>query len=81
VTADEIKIARAFGAVRISPMQPKTLKLASDLCSMAQNRPTSHLTTRQHVAMLDLAIRFRRQIAPEVVELARTLKAQMGTSV
>lgn len=81
MTADEIRIAKAFRAVRISQMQPKTLKLASDLCSMAENRPTSHMTTRQHEALLDLAIRFRRQIAPEVVELARTLKAQIGRSV
>jgi hypothetical protein len=81
VTADEIKIARAFGAVRISPMSPKTLKLATDLCSMAENRPTNNLTTRQHEALLDLAIRFRRQIAPDVVELARTLKAQIGRSL
>jgi hypothetical protein len=80
VTADEIKIAKSFGAVRISPMQPKTLKLASDLCSMAENRPTNHLTTKQHAAMLELAIRFRRQIAPETVELAQKLKVQLEHS-
>jgi hypothetical protein len=80
VTADEIKIAKAFRAVRISQKQPKTLKLASDLCSMAENRPTNHLTIRQHAAMLDLAIRFRRQIAPEIVDLARSLKAQLEQS-
>ena len=80
MTADEIKIAKSFGAVRISRMQPKTLKLASDLCSMAENRPTSHLTTRQHAAMLELAIRFRRQIALETVELAQKLKAQLEQS-
>jgi hypothetical protein len=80
VTADEIKIAKAFGAVRISPMQPKTLKMASDFCSMAQNRPTSHLTNAQHAALLGIAIRFRRQIAPETVELAQKLKAQLEQS-
>jgi hypothetical protein len=80
VTADEIKIAKAFRAVRISQKQPKTLKLTSDLCSMAENRPTNNLTNNQHAALLNLAIKFRRQIAPEIVELARSLKAQLGPS-
>lgn len=80
MTADELTIAKSFRAVKFGLAGTRTHKLAMDLCLMAENRPTTNLTNRQHAAMLRIAIRFRRQIAPETLALAQKLKEQMVRS-
>ena len=80
MTADELLIARSFRAVKFGMAGTRTHKLAMNLCLMAENRPTSNLTNKQHAAMLRIATRFRRQIAPETLALVAKLKAQLEQS-
>jgi len=75
VTPDEIKIATAFYAVTFPP-STKTKSLAASLARMATDRPDHELSVRQRAALLDIAIKYCRQIPVELVDLARTLKGE-----
>jgi hypothetical protein len=43
---------------------------------MAINHPHHELTERQRAAIIDIAIKYRRQIPVAVVDLARSLKGE-----
>lgn len=73
MTADEIKICRAFSGVVFVPGS-RTKRLALDLARDAEINPTYALSERQRAVVLSIAIRYRRQLPGEIVDLAKTLK-------
>lgn len=78
MTADEINICRAFNCVTF-PIGTNAKRLALNMADQAEMRPEAKLTPRQRAAILEIAIRFRRQIPGEIVELAKKLKAEAAT--
>lgn len=75
MTPDEIKICTSLGSVTFIP-GIGAKRLAKNMADMAARNPGYELTERQRAAVLDIAIKFRRQLPADVVALARRLKGE-----
>ncbi len=73
MTDEERAIARALHPSRVSYVPGTTTKrFARDIADTANKRDAA-ITTAQRQYLLTLCVRMRRQVPPEVVELAREL--------
>lgn len=74
MTADEAEILLALRGVTFAP-GTSSKRLVRDLSAVAAgpNRDEYALTEKQRAAVLSIAIRFRRQLSPEVVATAKWL--------
>jgi hypothetical protein len=75
MTAEEIKIARALREVNM-PFASKTKSIVLVIALQARTHPDKDLTPAQRSAMVSIALKYRRQLAEEVVTLAQTMKAE-----
>lgn len=74
MTDDERKLSRALATVTMCP-GIGTKRFARDMAAQ-QYSPERELTPKQRKYLIESVVRFRRQIDPRVVELARSLSAQ-----
>ena len=72
MTEEQIAMARALCAASFCP-GTCTKRFARNMGLMAANQPDRELTPKQAEYLRTAVIRFRRQIPPEVVEIARNL--------
>lgn len=57
-----------------------TKRFAREMAEMAEHNPLNPLTPKQSAYLCKVAIRYRRQVAPDVVEVARRVLAEMEVS-
>lgn len=78
MTESERLIARAIrpGLVTYHP-GTRTKGFARDMAYMADNRPLEPLTPKQAAYLCQVAIKFRRQVPADIVEVARRTLAEM----
>lgn len=78
MTHDEITVARAIAPSRVTYAPGiGTKRFARDMQFLADHSPERELTPKQHKYLVDVAVRFRRQIPREVVALARRRQAEL----
>lgn len=73
MTPDQIKILTALSRATFFPGST-TKRLVQNLAGIAERNPDHKLTDKQHAAIVDIAIKYRRQIPADVVAIARELK-------
>ena len=71
MTDNEIRIVRALKDVNFFPGS-KSKSLVRSLNAQADSRPEKELTPAQRAAVLSIAVRFRRQVDPAIVDLAES---------
>lgn len=76
VTDSEKMLARAIAQVTYCP-GIGTKRFAREMADRAQHAPLVPLTPKQSKYLCDVAIRYRRQVAPDVVEVARRMLAEL----
>lgn len=76
MTHAEQMIARAIGMVTFCP-GIGTKRFARDMAELVRNKPDQALTPKQTKYLCEVAIKFRRQVAPDVVALARQRLAEL----
>lgn len=54
-----------------------TKRFAREMAEMAEHNPLNPLTPKQARYLCQIAVKFRRQVAPDVVEAARRMLAEM----
>jgi hypothetical protein len=70
MTTDEIQMAKALNQCTFVP-GIGTKRFARNMAALAEHNPGAELTEKQKAYLCEAVIRFRRQIAPEIVLLAR----------
>lgn len=75
MTEDQIKICRAFKNVTFPP-GTRTKRMALDLARDTDAAPMFELSPRQHEVILNIAIKYRRQLPADVVALALKLRGE-----
>lgn len=75
----ERTIARAIGSVTYCP-GIGTKRFAREMAFAAERPDAPPLTPKQRKYLLEVAVRYRRQIASEVVELARAMQKEGATT-
>lgn len=74
MTDNERMLARALSPSLVSyPPATSRKRFASDMASQEHYAPEKPLTPGQSRYLCKLAIQFRRQVAPDIVELARSM--------
>lgn len=76
MTDSERLIARAIGNVTFCP-GIGTKRFARDMAWMAEHNPLNPLTPKQAKYLCEVAIKFRRQVPADIVEVARRALAEM----
>lgn len=78
MTDPERLIARAIAPGLVTYMPGNnTKRFARDMAFMAEHSPLNPLTPKQSAYLCKVAIRYRRQVAPDVVEVARRMLAEL----
>lgn len=76
MTDSEKMIARAIAQVTYCP-GIGTKRFAREMAFIAEHSPLNPLTPKQSAYLCKVAIRYRRQVAPDVVEVARRMLAEL----
>lgn len=78
MTDSERLIARAIATGLVTyPPGIGTKRFAREMAFMAEHSPLNPLTPKQSAYLCKVAIRYRRQVARDVVEVARRMLAEM----
>lgn len=80
MTDAERMIARAIAQVVYCP-GIGTKRFAREMAERAQHAPLVPLTPKQRAYLVSVAVRYRRQIPRDIVELARRMQAEDAASV